>query len=114
MKRTLARTSLGSLLLVGTMIAGCDFDLPRKSAGQYCQRDDQCIEGLVCLSRQCTDPPIVGEPRPLTDSGTMDAGTDAGPVDAGTDAGPEDAGTDAGPADAGTDAGPEDAGTDAA
>ena len=114
MKRTLAWTWLCSLLLASAALPACDFGLPKKHPGEYCQRDSQCIEGLICLSRRCAAEPAPAEPRPFTDAGPVDAGTDAGPMDAGTDAGPVDAGADAGPGDAGPDdAGPDDAGTDA-
>ena len=102
-----------------SLAAGCDDDLSRFGAGHYCQRDDQCLEGLVCIARECAEPPAIRhEPRPSVDAGrdaaTRDAAMrDTGPGDAGAiDAGPVDAGSlDAGGMDAGaTDAGGPDAG----
>lgn len=96
------------MIVAGSLLVGCGDELPQKSAGEYCQRDEQCIEGLVCLSRRCVRE-STGTPRPFIDAGPepdagFDAGFDAGPdEDAGAD---EDAGT---ADDAGTD---EDGGVD--
>jgi hypothetical protein len=95
-------------------VAGCDDDLPRFGTGHYCQRDDQCLEGLVCIARECAEPPAArGDPRPRADAGPDAGPGDAGPRDAGSmDAGALDAGSlDAGSPDAGApDAGAADAG----
>lgn len=120
--RRLAFVLVSSIVASLACAAGCDDALPPAGAGDYCQRDDQCIEGLVCLSRACSMPPARrGDPLPEPDTGpppmdagsmdgsTMDAAVDAGAMDAGTDGGEMeagiDAGEDAGEADAGGDAG---------
>ena len=91
-----------ALLVLGS----CEEDLPRFGAGHYCQRDDQCLEGLVCVARECSEPPAARSgPHER-----LDGGRDAGASDAShfgdasaADAGPLDAAVsvDAGAADAG-------------
>ena len=100
-------------LLSAVLLAGCLTDFEPRGAGEYCRRDPECIEGLICVNLTCIRPE-----DPVGGGGATDAGPDASPDASPADGGGEDAATgdaapDSGDADGGADAASEAGGDDA-